>query len=294
MKRRKTNWIGHILRRNCLLKRVTEGKIEGMGRWGRISKQLLDDLNEKRGYWKLKGEALSRTRRRTGSRRSYGPEVRQTTEWINEWWTNYKRTQCCLYNAKCRYDEGGLRRGLEGSGLGLFEIISSHFLGGTEGNKAVPQPVYSVTFIYLNSYSLSSDAASAWDWELLMTHFKVQPTFWHLLERTEEHHDNQSGWFMSRQKLKWWTSWTKAYRVFLFSAPTCFILPEASESRMATLHPIVFETVSHDACRSFSLHCRPQSTAVTFNFALPLQEKNNLMFQRGWITLIFSIKIYVW
>jgi len=28
-KTRKDNWIGHILRRNCLLKRVIEGKIEG-------------------------------------------------------------------------------------------------------------------------------------------------------------------------------------------------------------------------------------------------------------------------
>jgi hypothetical protein len=26
--RRKANWIGHILRRNCLLKHVIEGKIE--------------------------------------------------------------------------------------------------------------------------------------------------------------------------------------------------------------------------------------------------------------------------
>ena len=25
----KANWIGHILRRNCLLQRVTEGKIQG-------------------------------------------------------------------------------------------------------------------------------------------------------------------------------------------------------------------------------------------------------------------------
>jgi hypothetical protein len=29
VKRRKANWIGHILRRNCLLKHVIEGKIEG-------------------------------------------------------------------------------------------------------------------------------------------------------------------------------------------------------------------------------------------------------------------------
>jgi hypothetical protein len=29
IKRRKVNWIGHILRRNCLLKHVIEGKLEG-------------------------------------------------------------------------------------------------------------------------------------------------------------------------------------------------------------------------------------------------------------------------
>jgi hypothetical protein len=56
IKRRKANWIGHILRRNCLLKHVIKGKIEGRievtGRQGRRRKQLLDDLKEKRGYWK--------------------------------------------------------------------------------------------------------------------------------------------------------------------------------------------------------------------------------------------------
>jgi hypothetical protein len=29
VKRRKANWIGHILRRKCLLKHIIEGKIEG-------------------------------------------------------------------------------------------------------------------------------------------------------------------------------------------------------------------------------------------------------------------------
>jgi hypothetical protein len=29
VKRRKANWIGHVLRRNCLVKQVIEGKIEG-------------------------------------------------------------------------------------------------------------------------------------------------------------------------------------------------------------------------------------------------------------------------
>jgi hypothetical protein len=52
IKRRKANWIGHILRRNCLLKHVIEGKLEGriemMGRRGRRRMQLLDDLKEKK------------------------------------------------------------------------------------------------------------------------------------------------------------------------------------------------------------------------------------------------------
>jgi hypothetical protein len=29
IRKRKANWIGHILRRNCLLKQVIEGKIKG-------------------------------------------------------------------------------------------------------------------------------------------------------------------------------------------------------------------------------------------------------------------------
>ena len=47
----KVNWIGHILRRNCLLQRVIEGKIKGgievTGRRGRRRRKLLDDLKEK-------------------------------------------------------------------------------------------------------------------------------------------------------------------------------------------------------------------------------------------------------
>jgi hypothetical protein len=65
IKRRKDNWIGHILRRNCLPKQVilgkTEGRIDMTGRRGRRCKQLLDDLTEATGYWKLKEEILYRT-----------------------------------------------------------------------------------------------------------------------------------------------------------------------------------------------------------------------------------------
>jgi hypothetical protein len=84
IKRRKANWIGHILSRNCLLKHVIEGKCEGRiemtGRRGRICKQLLDDLKGKRRYWKLKEKALDRTLWRTPFGRGYGPVVKQTTE----------------------------------------------------------------------------------------------------------------------------------------------------------------------------------------------------------------------
>ena len=60
-KRRVANWAGHILHRNCLLKHIIEGNTEGKRRQGRRSKQLLDDIKEKRGYWKLKEESLDRT-----------------------------------------------------------------------------------------------------------------------------------------------------------------------------------------------------------------------------------------
>jgi hypothetical protein len=53
IRKRNANWIGHILRRNCLLKQVIEGKIKGRievtRRRGRRRKQLLNGLKEKRG-----------------------------------------------------------------------------------------------------------------------------------------------------------------------------------------------------------------------------------------------------
>jgi hypothetical protein len=54
IRKRKVNWIGHILRRNCLLKEVIEGKIQGhkevTRRRGRRRKKLLDDLGDRRGF----------------------------------------------------------------------------------------------------------------------------------------------------------------------------------------------------------------------------------------------------
>jgi len=89
IRKRKANWIGHILRRNCLLQRVIEGKIKGGGievteRRGRRCRKLLDDLKERRGYSQLKEEALDRTMWRARFGRDFGPVVRQTAKWMNE------------------------------------------------------------------------------------------------------------------------------------------------------------------------------------------------------------------
>jgi len=82
--KRKANWIGHILHRNCLLQRVIEGKIQGgievTGRQGRRRRKLLDDLKERRGFSHLKEEALDRTIWRARFGRGFGPVVRETTK----------------------------------------------------------------------------------------------------------------------------------------------------------------------------------------------------------------------
>ena len=78
--KRKANWIGHILRRNCLAQRVIEGKIKGgievTSRRGRRRRKLLEDLKKRRGYSHLKEEALDRTMWRAGFGRGFGPVVR--------------------------------------------------------------------------------------------------------------------------------------------------------------------------------------------------------------------------
>jgi len=89
IKRRNAKCIGQILRRNCLLRHVIEGKIKGRtevrGRRRRRRNHLLEDFKETRKYLKMKEEALDRTLCRTRFGRGYGPLVRLQNEWINEW-----------------------------------------------------------------------------------------------------------------------------------------------------------------------------------------------------------------
>jgi hypothetical protein len=79
IRKRKAYSIGHILRRNCLLKEVIEGKIKGRievtRRRRRRRKQLRDDLGDRRRYSYLKEEALDRIKWRNRFGRGCGPVV---------------------------------------------------------------------------------------------------------------------------------------------------------------------------------------------------------------------------
>ena len=65
IRKRKANWIGHILRRNCLLKQDIEEKVKGemevTRTRGRRHRKLLDVLKDRIWYSLLKEEALDRT-----------------------------------------------------------------------------------------------------------------------------------------------------------------------------------------------------------------------------------------
>ena len=87
IRKRKANWIGHILRRNCLLKQVIEGKIKGemevTRRRGRRRKKLLDDLKDRRGYSFEGGSSRSHYMEASFWRRLW--TCRQTEYWMNEY-----------------------------------------------------------------------------------------------------------------------------------------------------------------------------------------------------------------
>ena len=64
------------------------------GRPGRRRRKLLDDLKERRGYSHLNEEALDRTVWRARFGRGFGPLVRGTAIWMNEW------TNECLFHTQ--------------------------------------------------------------------------------------------------------------------------------------------------------------------------------------------------
>jgi len=82
IERMKANSLGHMLRRNSLLRHDIEGNIED-GKTRKKTKQLLDDLRETRDYWKLKEVTLGRTLWRSHCGGGYGSVV-QTDKLCNE------------------------------------------------------------------------------------------------------------------------------------------------------------------------------------------------------------------
>jgi len=66
------------------VKHIIKGKVKGrtevMGRGGERRKLLLNDLKEKRVYWKMDEEALDRSVWRIGFGRGCGPVVWQIAE----------------------------------------------------------------------------------------------------------------------------------------------------------------------------------------------------------------------
>jgi hypothetical protein len=80
--KRGSNWIGHVLCRNGLLRQVIEGKIKGgidvTGRRERRRRKLLD--YQWKGYSHLKEEALYHAMWRVRFGRYFGPVVRQTAK----------------------------------------------------------------------------------------------------------------------------------------------------------------------------------------------------------------------
>ena len=73
-----------VLRRNCLLQQVIEGKTKGQievtRRRGRRRNKLLNDLKNRRGYCQFKEEALDRTVWRNRFGRGFRPVVSQKSD----------------------------------------------------------------------------------------------------------------------------------------------------------------------------------------------------------------------
>jgi hypothetical protein len=88
IKFRSPNWIYINFNKIILLKHIiegkTEGKIEVTGRRGRILMQLLDEIKGKKGFCKIKEEALDRTHWTARFGGGYGSIVSLANERMKE------------------------------------------------------------------------------------------------------------------------------------------------------------------------------------------------------------------
>ncbi|KAI5721796.1 hypothetical protein M8J77_025821 [Diaphorina citri] len=60
IKKRKANWLGHILRRDCIQRRIMEDKIEGKRGRGRRKFGMLSDILKGKSYAELRDDAQDR------------------------------------------------------------------------------------------------------------------------------------------------------------------------------------------------------------------------------------------
>ena len=82
-------------------------------RRGRRSKQLLDGLKEKRGYWNLKEESLDRTLWRTGFVKRLRTS-RKTAEWCRVFYVTKCYTGCLQKGLRPQLLDSSLDCGLSG------------------------------------------------------------------------------------------------------------------------------------------------------------------------------------
>ena len=136
IRKRKAYWIGHILRRNCLLQQVIEGKLKGQievtRRRGRRRKKLLDDLKDRRGYCQLKEEALDRTVWRNRFGRGFGPVVWQITDDDDDGPTS-PFVFCAMKSRRMRWAGHVAHMGEE---RGVYRVL----VGKPEGKRPLGRP----------------------------------------------------------------------------------------------------------------------------------------------------------
>ena len=138
----KTDCIVHVLRWNCLLKEGIEGKMEERtkvtGRRGRRRKELMDELKERRGYWKLKEKALDRTLWQTCFERGYGSVVSQSTEWLKQMYKKVTYTEGVLWTQISTFGE-----------MDLYPILSGRELWPLKPNNYFDLVTWTVLYIIL-------------------------------------------------------------------------------------------------------------------------------------------------
>jgi len=60
VQKRKSNWLGHVLRRQCLQRDMLEGSVEGRLKRGRLRRKIIDDMKQEKNYQELKFMAEDR------------------------------------------------------------------------------------------------------------------------------------------------------------------------------------------------------------------------------------------